>query len=210
MLQTPTLRILYPKGVSQEQADAALKGVSERFARFGLMCEAAQVGMRRGESIKARDVYAGEQLVSLVTMESPVISAYDLHCESFIGSLHSKRVFGLGITDRPLRQMPETEYGRIAPVIGVAYPGRSGIVSISGFEALSDEEALKAIGIAAGHEAGHVLGRFGHCEKPDCVMGQNTDREDFIQRFVRQGRELCRDCARTINASVSSAGCRMG
>ena len=202
----PALKILYPKGVTQEEVGAALKGVKDRFSSFGLMCEAAIVGPGRTGSVPARDVYSGEKLVTLITSDSPLIMALDLHGDTIMGAFRTKSVFGLGITGRQLHQMPENESGKAEPRIGSSYTGRSGIISIFKIRTFPEDERVKAIGIASAHEIGHILGRNGHCENPVCLMGENHDTEDFLVRFVRQTRELCDECGRTIERSIISFG----
>jgi|GEM_PF-3388621 len=209
MLQTPTLRILYPKGVTQAEVDAVLKGVG-RFSAFGLKCEAAMVGPKRGESIAARDVFSGEKLVDFITSDASeplLLRVLDLHSETVMAAFRKKSVFGLAITDRPLIEMPETESEIAGKKIGIGYPKRGAIISIYALRTLPDDVRMEAMEIASAHEAGHVLNRQGHCKSAGCIMRGNERLDDFIQVFVRQTCDLCADCADKIRGFVSSVGC---
>ena len=134
------------------------------------------------------------------------MQALDLHTETIMSAFREKSVFGLGITGQTLLQIPENGCGEAERMIGIAYPTRSAILSISLLKTLPEEERPRAIEIAAAHEAGHVLGRSGHCDNAGCIMRANEHFDDFVRMFVKQTCELCDDCARTISAFISSVG----
>lgn len=160
----PTLRILYPRGVTAAEVAAAMKGVQDRFSSFGVSCEAAMVGPKFGEARPVADVYAGERIADLITSHAPLFMPYELNRDTVLGEMRSKSVFGLGITTRPIRQLGADFRPIRDPVIGVANPERGGIVSLLSLRRVPAEFIGIAIEVSAAHEAGHVIGRRGHCD----------------------------------------------
>ena len=195
MPQTHNMRILYPKSVSKTEADAAQQGITKHFSRFHVVCDSAQVGASYWNSKQARSVYIGEKLANLVNRDAPATSICDLSGDTVMGVLRfrQKQSFGLGITNQPLTLI--RGFGiRDHTVVGIACCSGGGIMSLSGLGELPEEERYRAIENAAAHVAGRVFGQRQVCGKSDCIMGQSRT-VDLVQRFVRETREFCNECA---------------
>ncbi len=198
----PTLRVLHSNGISRIEADAAVRGVN-RFSSFGLKVDVASVWTGKDGAKSAGDVYSGKRLVELVTADAPIVQALDLHCENILAMFgKEKTVFGLGITNRNLLQMPDNSAGKASTILGTSYTGRSGIMSLFALKAFPDIE-IAAIEALAARVAGNILGVKGKCNTRGCLMGDYQDANDFVRRFARLARDLCDECSRTIQRFIT-------
>ncbi|MEW6036553.1 MAG: hypothetical protein AB1529_08130 [Candidatus Micrarchaeota archaeon] len=205
------IRLLYPSSVRPEEVRAAMRGM-DRFRDFGALHDCAELG--RGDRAALRGVRNGSSIKSILASPAPVVRYADLLgdiSELFV----SKEILALGLTPSPMSEFVGEEFStRLERRVGVSRECVGAVVSLSqaramegGMQAapyrnLSDPGlALRSVELAVRHELGHVFGKR-HCRNEGCLMQENRDFPDFIERFVRKNLDFCRDCSAAIGSFI--------
>jgi hypothetical protein len=198
-----TARLIYPSTIAQKDAEAAMAGMAS-FEGFGVHCEG--ICVRDKDIKKVRDVLRGEELFSLVIAKEPVVRNMSFVGESILGVFFDKKVYGLGLTSERLREeVIVNEFSNsLEGRIGVSRTGAAGIISVSRFLDLDTELRAAAVSSAAAHEMGHVFGLNAHCASSSCIMQENTNHIDFIEKFAKARLDFCRGCVSRIRRFVDS------
>ena len=177
-----------------------------RFEKFDLKCEVALVSSEGCDAI--RGVKHGHEIRDIITSDRPILGPMALHSERLIDAFRDLPIIGLGITSMRMEALVgDSEFPRKEPRIGLSRKGAGAVISINRFRDLDPETASEAIQASAAHELGHVFGVRGHCSNPGCIMEENKDYLDFVDRFVRTKRDFCRACGSIIRSSIASGSC---
>ncbi len=205
------IRLLYPSSVRQEEVRAALRGM-EKFRECGVGHDCAGLGDDDRKAL--RGVRNGSSVKSILESPEPVVRYADLLgdiSELFV----SKDTLPLGLTPSPMSELVGGEFStRLERRVGLSRECMGALVSLShsrGMEGGMPSApyrdgrdpglALKSIELAVRHELGHLFGRR-HCRNESCVMQENRDFADFIERFVRKNLDFCRDCSGAIGSFI--------
>ncbi|HSB46488.1 MAG TPA: hypothetical protein VLD37_00625 [Candidatus Bilamarchaeum sp.] len=215
--------IHHPASISRSELEAAAEGMRE-FARFGVSCEEIGAGgsvahVKRGALLKEAAA-AGELSVHKFALAHIPLAEFgrDLLADmlrGFPSDFIRNRArpvdsMGIALTGGILferrndnENFRSDEEKLKARRIGVSFGGVGGIVSLSRLRELCYRTILpEAVRLAVMHEAGHVLGKKGHCAEEGCLMQENRDTPDFIRRFVENKARFCIFCLRTIESGV--------
>ena len=194
----PHIRLLYPSAVTDYEVKSAYKAI-ERFAKFGLEVDQVQVG--KGNLRDVLWVRSGREIRDIINAkESVIIDDWALR-PGVLEVLLTMRIIGVGITPAPLFRM---ENGVKEPRIGLSRHLQGALVSISSFMDFEYSTSQKAIELAVAHELGHIfMEKRGHCADEKCLMQENRNCMDFLDRFVKPGLDFCRKCLYDIKTGVS-------
>ncbi|MEW6036244.1 MAG: hypothetical protein AB1529_06535 [Candidatus Micrarchaeota archaeon] len=200
------VRILFPSTVRPEEAGAASRG-AHRLSRFGVMNDQLRVDSRSGRQV--RHVRRGESILDIVTsVGMPVVHPCSLRGESLWSLIYERSIFGVGLTPNTLLEAAEDSeggYKEPARMTGLSMSGVGAIVSLSMMRSL--DAGLKALAIetAVAHELGHVFKErgTGHCPDAGCIMQENENFLDFLERFVKPRLDFCRSCSAEISTGVN-------
>lgn len=201
-----------PKVVRANERVAATRGL-ERFKPFRVGVEEIDVDRQKVGLVKC-----GEALKRMATSNRDMVITYaDLGCLSAANVWHFilNRELTTGIALTTFNLLPARDEGELVNEsgrsIGLGMVGMGAVVNVRAFEAIEDATVRdSAIRLATIHELGHVFGINGHCKQPTCVMQENKDKKDFVERFVIPGLDFCRECVSVINKEVSRALIRNG
>lgn len=141
-----------------------------------------------------REVKRGERLHEIVMGGDAYVRTMDLRSESLWALFFDKMMFGLGVTPFKLYEVVDGLPASIEPRVGLSMPNAAAIVSIHSIRELKGDDATDAVVAAVRHELGHVFGLSGHCANESCIMQENENFLDFVQRFVKPKLDFCRDC----------------
>lgn len=209
------IRLLYPSTVKHEEVEAALKAFG-KFSGFGVLHDHAAV---EGQDA-LRGVRNGKSVRSIVTSPSPTVQHYDF-MPGISEIFFTKDIIPMALTPNRMVELVDNglDYLKGEPRIGVARQGEGAVVSLFRIRQLSPEGVMmdgapyrleaetglraKAIEVAVGHELGHVLGRKSHCPTSGCIMQENENFIDFVERFVKQRVDFCRECCSVIGSNVN-------
>jgi hypothetical protein len=186
-MKKPRLALVFDsERVSKDERSAASRG----FGKFDVLCEQIDVLDRNGGLWLLKN---GERMKGMVSSREDIRLHPGEIIESSASSWFPERnTMGLGIT--PMRIIDiSIPKGGMRGNLGVSHPAFGGLVSIARFRKLGGGLSLKAIELAVAHEIGHVLGNREHCAN-DCLMQENRDYHDFVERFVKRDLGPCRDC----------------
>lgn len=209
------IRLLYPQSVKHEEVKAALKGF-ERFREFGVLYDHAVVD----DKYSLRGVKNARAVKGIITADEPVVPYY-----AFMPGISEiffpKDVIPFGLTPHRITELVDNGLGHLKgePRIGVARQNEGAVVSLFRVRQLDSEGrgmaadpyrattetnlGAKAIEVAVSHMLGNVCGKREHCPTAGCIMQENENYIDFIERFVKQKVDFCRDCSSKIRSSIS-------
>jgi len=190
--------IYHSCSIRASERQAAFSGLRE-FEKFGVECELIDVS---NESV--RKVKRGFVLKDAIYSRELSIHPFDLFHSSareFLSGLFIEvDVRGIALTESVLFS---TEGQMRSRSLGLSAHGIGGIVSVSRLrEICYSAQAMRAIRLAVMHEMGHVLGRKDHCSNDGCLMQENRNHMDFVERFVEMDRKICMDCSGIIASTV--------
>jgi hypothetical protein len=198
-MKRPKIALLYhPRVIDERERAAAAEGLGE-FRRFGIICEEINV-----EGSVSR-VKRGAILKNAINSTDVSVHPFDLHhipiSEFLRGLLSPPDTMGIAVTGAVLFEIGEGERLRR---LGISAHGIGGIVSISRLrEVCYARQKLEAIRLAVMRQTGHVIGRPDHCSSDGCLMQENKDHMDFVERFAERNPEFCRDCRDRISDGIS-------
>lgn len=202
--QLRKLVMLYStKTTSATERNAAMRGL-ERFKSFGV-----HIGTVDVDSQKVGRVVCGEALKRITTSSGETVVGFpDLHHLSAANAWHfllgRELMTGIAITGSSLVRV---DSGRDlisdGKVIGLAMYKMGAVANVGAFRTIENATVRDdAIRLMIIHELGHVFGIGKHCTQ-NCVMQENKDKQDFIERFVIPGLDFCRDCVAVITRELT-------
>ncbi len=200
------VRILFPSTVRPEEASSASRGV-HRLSRFDVMHDQVMVDGRSTRHV--RHVKRGETILDFVTsVGMPLVHPHSLRGESLWSLIYDRNIFGVGLTPNTLFEAAEESEGRPGEpgrMTGLSMSGVGAIVSLSKARGLEPGLAALAIETAVAHELGHVFKErgAGHCPDAGCIMQENENFLDFVERFVKPRLDFCRSCSAEISMGVN-------
>lgn len=229
----PSFRLVYGRSLSGEEIVAASRGL-ESFSRFGLLYDrmelgrAALKGLRRKEDI--RMAVSSEEPILLDC--NWFLRMGFLEAGRIMLGMDEGRI-GVGLTAQPIAAFDEPERRRMVgvsrfdsgAVVSVARLRElyrpAGAYRDGGAGAYPE-----AVKFAVMHEVGHILierdrggdwaldaegeeasGRSeakSHCPNKGCIMQENENARDFVERFVRPALGFCADCSARISSRLCS------
>ncbi|MBI5227985.1 hypothetical protein HY988_05340 [Candidatus Micrarchaeota archaeon] len=207
------VRVLHSPLVTPLEVQAALKA-PRRFADFGVVYDHMPVD----EPKALVQVRNGRRIRDLVTSSNPEVYWNGLPGE-ILGLFRRREIFAIGLTASRITERTDDDYTpRKKPLIGFATDNEGAVLSIFGIreyfgiargqmmeyrEHCASALALRAIEIAASHELGHIFGQGSHCGQTTCIMQENRDLKDFIERFVMTSVDFCTSCRSIINRRMN-------
>lgn len=206
MIQPPKLVLVYnPRVTDADQRRAAMSGL-ERFRNFGVKIEGLDTDHQ-----KVGLVRCGDTLKRLAELRSDAVLRFpDLRHLSAANVWHILlgRELSTGVAITTSSLVLEKAEGDLVDadgkVIGLGMIGMGAVVNVGAFGTIENIEVNDAaIRLAVIHEIGHVFGIEGHCKQKDCVMQENADKKDFIERFVIPGLDFCGYCSSVIRGQIS-------
>lgn len=191
--------LYHPGSITQSEREAALRGL-KYFERYCVSCE--EIDVTKKDSIRnvKRGIAIKEAIYSPAAKINPFDFLFPTPPEAFFDLFRDRDVHGLGLMAGTLFE--NTADGQVRR-IGLSAPKVGAVLSISRFRSLPDAIKLKAIELAAKHEIGHVLGISEHCIRDYCLMQENRDYLDFLNRFVLKELDFCILCSSGISNNVN-------
>jgi len=192
-MQTAHARIILHPALTAQEKQAALHaahGFRHLGVEYDCIDDFGRAGMKALRSVKR-----GERLHELIMGGDALVRTMDLSAESLWVLFFDKKMLGLGVTPFKLYEVIDGLPSSVEPRIGLSLPDAAGIVSIHTIRGeLKGDEATDAVTAAVRHELGHVFGLHGHCANASCIMQENENFLDFIERFVKPKLDFCREC----------------
>ncbi|MEW6723275.1 MAG: hypothetical protein AB1324_08480 [Candidatus Micrarchaeota archaeon] len=204
------VRLLFPNTVRQTEV-AAARSALESFGRFGVTHDSIQVDAAPGGMFwkvkhmePVRKVKHGEKIHSIITNPGAVVvGPLDLQTESISCLWHDKDILGVGLTPWRIHEaevFPDEKSRRL----GLSLFGHGALVSLFMIRELGEGVRESAITLAIKHEVGHVfINRKGHCGNAGCLMQENENSRDFVERFVLPALDFCRECREEIGKGIA-------
>jgi hypothetical protein len=222
--RTPAFRILYNSSITGDEALAASRGL-EPFSGFGIMHDRMEISREALRGVRRKD-----DMLMAVGSRSPILIDEGFFRMTFIeaGKIllgREEGAIGVGLTSQPLSV---SAFPRPRRLTGTSRFDSGAIVSVARMRELygacggyrGRQAYPEAITYAVMHEAGHILidRRSGsgsgpdrasgeedgsHCPRKDCIMQENEDIRDFLERFVGGGLGFCGDCWSRISARLN-------
>jgi len=194
----PRIRLLYPSSLTDYEVKSASRAL-ERFAKFGLEVDQVQVG--KGSLRDVLWVRSGREIRDVINAKEKVIVDDWALRPGVLQVLLTMRIIGVGITPAQLFRM---ENGVKEPRIGLSRHQQGALVSISSFMDFEYSTSQKAIELAVAHELGHIFidRSERHCPDKNCLMQENKDCMDFLDRFVKPELDFCRKCLYDIKNGI--------
>ena len=193
-MKTTQVRLLYPSNVKTADVQAVLRGISS-LGKFGVLVDHSTIDRKA-----IRPVRLGRYLRRIMEAEGPQtvdFKAFGVRLAD-IFAISNKDVLGFGLMV-PELFLIDKDGKEQHPSIGAGRYNDVALLSLFGFEEIKEPNMrLRAIEVAARHEAGHLF-RKGHCAEPSCVMQEKPVR---IESMIFK-REFCRTCEGQIQANVN-------
>ncbi len=230
----PSFRLIYGRSLACEEIEAAGRGLGSfsryglLFDRMELSREALK-GVRRKEDI--RMAVSSERPILLDDNWFLRMSFFE--AGRIMLGMEEGRI-GIGLTAQPLEAPGYPQKRRMVGVSRFDSGAVVSVARMREFYgpggAYRDGKAgvyPEAVRYAVMHEMGHILierGRGGdwaldaeseeggkarseaksHCPDKDCIMQENENVHDFVERFVRRGLGFCADCSARISSRLCS------
>ncbi len=193
-MKTVQVRLLYPSNVKSADVSAVLKGISS-LERFGVLIDDSPIDRNA-----IRPVRLGRYLRRIMEAEGPQtvdFKAFGVRLAD-IFAISNKDVLGFGLMV-PELFLIDKDGKEQRPSIGAGRYNDVALLSLFGFAEIEEARMrLRAIEVAARHEAGHLF-RKGHCTEPSCVMQEKPVR---IESMIFKP-EFCQTCKEQIEANVN-------
>ncbi len=230
----PSFRLIYSRSLSGDEVSAAGRGLESfsryglLFDKMELSREALK-GVRRKEDIMM--AVSSERPVLLD--ENWFLRMSFLEAGRIMIGMDEGRV-GIGLTAQPLEAPGYPQKRRMVGVSRFDSGAVVSVARMREFYgpggAYRDRNAgvyPEAVRYAVMHEMGHILierGRGGdwaldaesaeggkarseaksHCPNKGCIMQENENVHDFVERFVKSGLDFCADCSARISSRLCS------
>jgi hypothetical protein len=195
------LAVLYhQRSLTDEERSAAMEGI-RKFERFGVLCGQVDVGSGSISGIKRGRLLRNSILASDFKFHEFDIKHIPV-AEALWGFFRRYDTMGIAVTEAFLCH---SDGEKVSRSLGVSEFGVGGMVSVSRLRELCYRKILPdAVRLAVMHETGHILGMKGHCTSENCLMQENKNTLDFVQRFVEKDLKMCGNCEGIVAAGVSN------
>jgi len=198
-MKQPRVRLLYDRCVPSDHIEATFQGVRS-LERFGVLVDRAAVIERAA----VKPVKLGRYLRQII--EERNSHPLDFKCwwirlsDAF--AIFPKDILGFGLLEEQL--FITDKQGKTEETVGVGRKEDLALLSLFRFRGiLSTQLRLRAIEVAAKHEAGHLF-KQGHCTEPNCVMQPKPviSKDGLVESILTRG-DFCRECETQIQTNVN-------